>query len=68
MDTKKIKAPTFLAAISIMAIVVAILMASLLWLNIDIRIALLFTIIVASAYAMYLGYKWDDIPVSYTHL
>lgn len=61
MDTKKIKAPTFLAAISIMAIVVAILMASLLWLNIDIRIALLFTIIVASAYAMYLGYKWDDI-------
>ena len=58
---KKIKAPTFLAAISIMIIVVAILMASLLWLNIDIRIALMFAIIVASAYAMFLGYKWDDI-------
>lgn len=58
---KKIKKPTFLAAISIMIIVVAILMASLLWLNIDIRIALLFSIIVASAYGMYLGYKWDDI-------
>ena len=54
---KKIKAPTFLAAISIMIIVVAILMASLLWLNIDIRIALMFAIIVASAYAMFLGYK-----------
>ena len=36
-------------------------MASLLWLNIDIRIALMFAIIVASAYAMFLGYKWDDI-------
>lgn len=58
---KKIKSPTFLAAISIMAIVVAILMVSLLWLEIDIRIALMFAIIVASGYAMFLGFKWDDI-------
>lgn len=62
MDTaKKIKKPTFAAAISIMIIVVAILMGSLLWLDIDIRVALMFAIIVASAYAMYLGFKWDDI-------
>ncbi len=58
---KKIKTPTFFAAISVMVIVVAILMGSLLWLNIDIRIALLFAIIVASAYAIFLGFKWDDI-------
>ncbi len=57
----KIKSPTFGAAMCIMAIVVAILMASLLWLNIDIRVALLFAIIIVSAYAMHLGFKWDDI-------
>ncbi len=61
MDTKKIKTPTFGAAISILVVIVAILMASLLWLNIDIRIALMFAIIVASVYAMYLGFKWDDV-------
>ena len=57
----KVKSPTFMAAMTIMVIVVAILMASLLWLNIDIRIALLFAIIVVAVYAMYLGYKWDEI-------
>ena len=60
METK-VKSPTFMAAMTIMIIVVAILMASLLWLDIDIRIALLFAIIVVAAYAMHLGYKWDEI-------
>lgn len=58
---KKIKTPSFLAAISVMIAVVAILMVSLLAWNIDIRVALLFAIIVVSVYAIYLGFKWDDI-------
>lgn len=58
---KKIKSPTFIAALAIMVIVVGILMLSLLVWNVDIRIALLYAIIVASVYAIYLGFKWDDI-------
>lgn len=58
---KKIKTPTFAAALAIMVVVVGILMLSLLVWNVDIRIALLYAIIVVSCYAIYLGFKWDDI-------
>lgn len=58
---KKIKTPTFAAASAIMVVVVGILMLSLLVWNVDIRIALLYAIIVVSCYAIYLGFKWDDI-------
>lgn len=58
---KKIKTPTFIAALTVMIVVVGILMLSLLVWDIDIRIALLYAIIVVSCYAIYLGFKWDDI-------
>ena len=61
MDKKKIKAPSFIQALVILLVVVAILMLSVTLLDVSIQIALLFSIIIASCFAIFLGYKWDDV-------
>lgn len=61
MDVKKIKLPSFMQALIILLIIIAILMLSILLLDISIQIALFFSIILAAGFALYLGYKWDDV-------
>lgn len=61
MDTKNIKTPSLIQALIILLMVVAILMLSVTVWNVSIQIALFFSIIIASCFAIFLGYKWDDV-------
>ena len=61
MDTKPIKKPNFIQAILVLGVIVAILMLSITVWDVTIQIALLISIIIASCFALFLGFKWDAI-------
>lgn len=58
---KGIRKPKFYQALTLSISMIAILLVSVIILDLDIQLALLICTIIASAYAVFLGYKWEDI-------
>lgn len=60
-NEKKIKVPKIYEAIVLSLLLISILLLSVIVFKVEIQFALFTCIIIASLYAVYLGYKWETI-------